>query len=350
MATNPGPFDDRPQVHGPSLAPVAEILPRLGITKRRLKQLELIQLVREQRESGRQDLAFHARPFVLCGMPLRRRPRGQLTYTRRSGKFFLQILGHPSFGLAFGQDRLIPIWVATLALQQKSRIVRFQSASQMLGFFGLSPDGYHYRRIVDAFKRLFASTIFFGTEDQPARTVVIDWARFHFFDEMKLWFSAENTHAQAEANGHTNVLTLSEAFYNEIDRHRIPVEREVVAALAHAPGVLDFYLWLVWKTWTINGQPAWIPLIGPGGLNKQLGGTEYSLDRRFCHAVVTWLKKVKVFWPECPAVVSNDRRFLAVHSSRRSPAIRPQMLDAITQSTVHRGPFMGPVSFNPSPA
>jgi hypothetical protein len=39
-----------------------------------------------------------------------------------------------------------------------------------------------------------------------------------------------------------NVVTLSEAFYNEIDQHRIPVEHEVVAALAHAPGILDFYL------------------------------------------------------------------------------------------------------------
>jgi hypothetical protein len=37
---------------------------------------------------------------------------------------------------------------------------------------------------------------------------------------------------------------------------------------------------------------------------------------------VAWLKKVKVFWPKCPAVVSNDRRFLVVHSSRRSPTIR----------------------------
>jgi hypothetical protein len=35
---------------------------------------------------------------------------------------------------------------------------------------------------------------------------------------------------------------LSEAFYDEIDQHRIPVEREVVALLANAPGVLDLYV------------------------------------------------------------------------------------------------------------
>lgn len=37
----------------------------------------------------------------------------------------------------FGQDRLIPTWVATLALRQKSRIVHFQSASELLAYFGL---------------------------------------------------------------------------------------------------------------------------------------------------------------------------------------------------------------------
>jgi hypothetical protein len=61
----------------------------------------------------------------------------------------------------------------------------------------------------------------------------------------------------------------------EIDEHRIPIEREVVAALAHAPGVLDFYVWLVWKSWAVNGRPASIPLVAEHGLNEQLGSAEY---------------------------------------------------------------------------
>jgi hypothetical protein len=32
--------------------------------------------------------------------------------------------------------------------------------------------------------------------------------------------------------------------------------------------------------------------------------------------MVGWLKTAKAFWPECPAVVANDRRFLVVNSSR----------------------------------
>ena len=101
-----------------------------------MKQVEAILLIREQREKGRQELAFHPRPFILCGPPLRRPSPDQLSYTRRNGKFFLQIVAHPQFGLSLGQDRLIPIRVATLALGQKSREVRFDSAAQMLDLFG----------------------------------------------------------------------------------------------------------------------------------------------------------------------------------------------------------------------
>lgn len=119
-----------------------------------------------------------------------------------------------------------------------------------------------------------------------------------------------------------NVITLSEAFYREIDEQRIPVEREVVAALPNAPGVLDFYLWIVLKSWSVNGHPVCIPLVGNGGLNEQLGTKPYSLNRRFRHPIVSWLKRVKVFWPECPATISKHRRLLVICSSRKSPAIK----------------------------
>jgi hypothetical protein len=58
---------------------------------------------------------------------------------------------------------LIPIWVATLAVQQQSRVIRFSSAAQLLEFFRLPKDGPHYRRMVEGFQRVFAATIFFGT-------------------------------------------------------------------------------------------------------------------------------------------------------------------------------------------
>src|ERR1700680_1089808 len=88
---------------------------------------------------------------------------------------------HYETPVPFGQDRLIPIWIATLAVQQKSRIVHFESAAQMLDFFRLSKDGRHYRRVVEGFQLIFAATTFFGTDNQPEQYRVVDRKRFHFF-------------------------------------------------------------------------------------------------------------------------------------------------------------------------
>ena len=81
--------------------------------------------IRLRRETGTQDLSFGARPFILCGLPIRRLPSGVLTYKRRNGKFFLEIVGHPDHGVPFGQDRLVLLWLATVAVRQQNPVVQF---------------------------------------------------------------------------------------------------------------------------------------------------------------------------------------------------------------------------------
>ena len=106
------------------------------ISKQTLHRLDGIELVRFKREQGEQNLCFSSRPFVLCGLPIRPLPAGQLIYERKNGSFVLQIIGHPDYGVPFGQDRIVPIFLATLAVQQKSQTIRFKSASGMLETFG----------------------------------------------------------------------------------------------------------------------------------------------------------------------------------------------------------------------
>jgi hypothetical protein len=306
-----------------SLDSFHSVLPKLRISKRRLSQLESIQLVREQRDRRAQEVSYNARPFVLCGLPLRRPPKDQLIYTRRNGTFVLEITAHPRFGLPYGQDRLIPIWMATLTLKQKSRSVHFESPPQLLDYFHLPKDGAQYRRIKAAFQRIFAATIFFGTETDTTKQIVVDWSRFHFMDSMRLWFSRSGEAQSAQSGVSENTVILSEAFYQEIVAHPIPVEREVIAALVHAPGLLDFYVWIAWKSWTLNGQSTRIPIFGANGLSHQLGTVQYSVDRLFRHKINQWLRHVKALWPECPAQVSQDGQFLVVNSSRKSAALHP---------------------------
>jgi hypothetical protein len=64
-------------------------------------------------------------------------PAGTLIHERRNGRFLLQVTGHPHYGLPWGQDRLVPIFLATLATRQQSATVTFPSAAAMLDTFGI---------------------------------------------------------------------------------------------------------------------------------------------------------------------------------------------------------------------
>jgi hypothetical protein len=152
----------------------------LLISKQRRRQLDRIELVRSNRSQGQQRLCFSSRPFVLCGLPARKLPPGELLYTRRNGQFVLQVTGHPEFGVPFGQDRIVPIFLATLAVQQRSQTIRFRTAAHMLETFGMHNGGKEYRRLVAAFQRIFGATIFFGTDCNRGTSKVVQRSRFNF--------------------------------------------------------------------------------------------------------------------------------------------------------------------------
>lgn len=199
--------------------------------------------------------------------------------------------------------------------------MHFQRAAQLLEFLQLPKDGIHYRRLIQGFERIFAASIFFGTDKDRASSQCFDLARFHFFDRMELWFNRAEPQDFPAPDQTENVVTLSDSFYEEVNQHPIPVERQVVASLANAPGLLDFYVWTVWKSWTVKACPARIPLFASQGLQGQLGAATYSRNKRFRQTLRHWLRRIKLFWPECPAELSPDARFLIVHSLRQAPAI-----------------------------
>jgi hypothetical protein len=164
----------------------------VGISKQLHHMVEGIELIRLKREQRNQSICFSSRPFVLCGLPVRRLPADQLLYERRNGKFVLQVTGHPNYGVPFGQDRIVPICLATLAVQQKSQTIQFKSAAEMLETFGMSKGGKEYRRLVAAFECTSGATIFFGTDSLTSNAKVVHRARFNFFSEARIWYNRGN--------------------------------------------------------------------------------------------------------------------------------------------------------------
>jgi hypothetical protein len=313
--------------HG--LEPVGDVLERthreLQISRQKTRQIEGARLVCLKREEGKQTLAFSSRPFVLCGLPLRSPPAGQLMYERRNGQFALQVTGHPEFGLPFGQDRIVPIFLATLAVRQHSQTIRFRTASEMLETFGMHKGGKEYRRLVAAFERIFGATIFFGTDRLSGTSRVVQRGRFNFMREAQIWYD-RNPDQRCLSPDFENTIVLSDEFYQEIIAHPIPTDLEAVKLLSSTPAVLDLFMWLSYRCYKAKGKES-IPISGEHGLVNQLGVAEYSRPRRFRAMLHQWLAVIHTVWPQCPARITSDGKSLVLD---HSVAILPRIVDQLT--------------------
>jgi replication initiator protein len=293
----------------------------LLISKQKLRRAEAIQFVRVGRENRAQNLGFASRPFVLCGLPIKRPAKGVLLHERRNGQFLLQVAGHPKYGIPWGQDRLVPIFLATLAVRQQKQTITFRSAAEMLDVFGMQQGGSQYRRLVGAFQRVFGATIFFGSDTQHEKAAVMHHARFNFMREARIWYSRD-PNQMLLPGGFENEIVLSDEFFREVTSHSIPTDLEAAKALSSSPAALDVFMWLSYRCFTAKG-PERIPIFGDFGLASQLGSADYARPRKFRERLERWLDLVRALWPNCPARISSDGDHMLVE-----PAIALAMKEA----------------------
>jgi hypothetical protein len=163
--------------------------------------------------------------------------------------------------------------------QQKSQMIQFKSAAEMLETFGMSKGGKEYRRLVAAFERTLGATIFFGTDSLTSNAKVVHRARFNFFSEARIWYN-RGSEDRLLGEPYENIIVLSNEFFEEVTTHPIPTDLEAVKLLSSAPAVLDLFVWLSYRCFTSKG-PERIPIFGPFGLVQQLGAVEYTRPRNF---------------------------------------------------------------------
>ena len=295
---------------------VSSALATIGISGRRIKKLDAIVQAHDPQRSHQR--AYTARPFVLCGIPVRRPDGRALEYSRQNGKFRLRVIAHPDYGLPFGQDRLLLIWVASMATWQKHREIRFRSAATILETFRLPKDGRYYKRLIAGFERIFYSTFYFASDEHDAEAVIMTRTSFRFVKDLRLWYVKESVPENAPVpHRQENVVVLSEEFWREIQEHPIPVDLSVVRTLADSPGNLDLYVWLVWRCWTAK-SPVTIPLFGTEGLISQLGVSERLRERDFSRQIVQWLRVIHQLWPDCPATAGEAGDSLVIRPTGRT--------------------------------
>jgi hypothetical protein len=204
----------------------------------------------------------------------------------------------------------VPIYLATLAVRQQSRTIRFRTAAEMLETFGMHKGGKEYRRLVAAFERIFGATIFFGTDTSSGTAKVVQRSRFSFFHEAQIWYSRDPQQYPI-SDQFENVIVLSDEFYREIMAHPIPADLEAVKVLAGAPAVLDLFMWLSYRCFLAKDKER-IPPFGVYGLASQIGSVAYARPRRFREKLDSWLDSIRVLWLECPAKIREDGTSLVV--------------------------------------
>lgn len=275
------------------------------LSTRQRNRGELAARAIEARRDGAQDLGFAARDFVMCGLPYKRSQSS--VYERRNGNFVLRVVGDPRVGLPFGEDRLIPIWLAT-AFQAMGRpddnVIRFRCATDILRVFGLPLNGTQRARLRERIARVFGATYF--VEDTSRGKEGLRAEKYSLIRSVDLWF-----HHREHLNQYTlwnNVIELDATFAADLRRGSVPIDLDGVRALKANPAALDLYVWEAWRSFRLAAsgrRDAEVPLFGDVGLIAQLG-SEAKRPRKAKELLKRAHQLVRSVWPDCPNEIIGD--------------------------------------------
>ncbi len=292
--------------------------PTPSTTRQKNRVARLTQAI-EARADHEQSLGFCVRDFVLCSLPYKRQAGN--FYERKNGSLLFQVVAHPKYGLPFGQDRLIPIWLAS-AFQAMGKpednTIRFSCASDLLRAFGLEPGGSQLRELRGRIERVFGAT-FFSHDPAPKRALLAEGYRL--IRRVALWF-----HDHKPQNQHTlwqNSITLSAEFADDLRETSLPVDLETIRAFKESPAALDLYAWQAWRSYRLlqsrYKRPVCIPVFGPDGLLAQLGSSLSSgleKSRKARQLVRRWQALICESWKDCPNRLSQDGDYLFLRPGR----------------------------------
>ena len=294
-----------------SKPPKAIEKPRLRLLKRAAQ----VEAAVDARAFFEQSLAYQVKEFLLCGLPYQQ-PK-ELKFERRNGNIGFKLIGDPDVGLPYGQDRLLIIWLAT-AFQllgcPEDNTIRFRSASDIVRAFyhhgqERKPGGIELKRIQERIERLFGATYLFQDFSRGKKS--FDRGSFRIIRSARLWFDSEEPNKEWLWQ---NLIELSSDFADLIRKGSIPIDLETVRGLKESPAALDLYIWLSWRTYKLKTDGG-VPLFGPTGLFAQLGTTT-SDPYKAKQQLKSWLNAVSLFWPQCPAELSEDGQYLLIHPPR----------------------------------
>ena len=317
------------QSKGGELVPVAKVLSRLDgpvaaireATPQALHHFTLADQVDQlvSASEAEPDLGFMARLLTLCSLP-RTNPGNRLQYKRVNGPYTLIMTATGDHKLPYGTlPRLLMAWLSTEAVRTQSREISLgDSLSEFMRTLGIySSDGKAYTRLRDQMDRLFHSSVELTYEHQQVRRFVAS----RVVDRGEFWWDPKRPDDRSLWD---SKIELGEKFFNEVINRPVPLNMNALAALKRSALGLDFYLWLVYRTFALRAplRLSWPTLYSQFGADPDKAGDNRTVQN-FRTDSLRELKKIKMAWPELNYTTAKGVLIL----SPSTPLISPKHLE-----------------------
>ena len=235
--------------------------------------------------------------MTLCTLP-RTDPGDRLQYKRVNGPYTLYMIAGGGNKLPYGNiPRLLLAWVCTEAVKTQSRELVFgRSLSEFMREMGMQTSGGSTRgdrtRLRNQMKRLFACTVSLIYEDVSGFSRVSSLVA----DKHEFWWDPKRPEESALWGSR---IELGEKFFNEIVRHPVPLDMNILKALKRSSLGLDLYLWLSYRTFSLTGplRLPWKHLYRQFGVDPAKADDNVTVQA-FRKECLRELIKIKTAWPE----------------------------------------------------
>ena len=264
------------------------------------------------------DLGFMVRLMALCSLP-RTNPGRRIQYKRVNGPYTLIMTATGNAKLPYGNlPRLLMAWVSTEAVRtQRRELILGRSLSEFMRKLDINSTSGGTRgertRLRNQMKRLFQTHVQLVHEHERGERFISS----AIADRGEFWWDPRRPNDPVLWD---SKIRLGEDFFNEIVRHPVPLDMNILKGLKRSSLGLDLYMWLTYRTFALKKPVTlrWRDLYRQFGANpaQALNKTTVRNFRKDC---LRELKKIKEAWPGLNYELGRGTLILAPST----PAIPP---------------------------
>jgi hypothetical protein len=217
-------------------------------------------------------------------------------------------------GVPYGsRARLILLYLQSEALRTGSRDVELgKSLRAWLGRMGIPVGGKNLSTVREQTDRISRCRLTFevrqGNRIGLANQSIMDASIF-----------LDPSDDEAQGSLFSQTARLSEAFFEGLKRHPVPIVEAAISAISNNSQAIDVYCWLAYRLHSLSKPTP----ISWSALKVQFGAGVNQMNN-FRHRFLPNLKLALAVYPEARVEVCDDGRGLVLHPSR--PPVAPRQV------------------------